>query len=498
MRKKSQLVGLIRWLCLAPLMACALADPAPEIRAWWVDAFHPGFKSPEEIRVLVKEARAAHLNTLLVQVRKRGDAYYQSQRVPRAEDIAVGFDPLLELLRQTRSGSPRLEVHAWMVLYPIWNSRTNLPSSPDHVFRAHPEWLSCDTNHLTWDGSNHALDPGHPGVQQHLREVIMELAANYPVDGIHLDYARYSRREWGYNSASLERFRKRFGRTEDPVPDDPDWCQFRRDQVTSMVRRLYLSLAELRPEIKLSAATICFAPGPASTSEWTKSAAYGDKFQDWRAWLEEGILDLNVPMAYFAQAPHGEAWRRWSAFAKLQRYDRQMALGLGAYTNSLEGTVVQIRSARRPFGPAAGADGFSLYSYHQSSLKPMKRSDWIQRLTRSKGAAVAPVLASVVDVPPMPWKGSRSIGLLRGEVMDLGSTNAVDGLHVILRGPAERSTHTDAAGYFGFAKLPPGSYEVRVESPSGDLGHGKAEVLGGRVATVHWNLPPTHSQEQQP
>lgn len=50
------------------------ADDPPELRALWVDAFHEGMRSPREADDLVAAAKRANLNTLIVQVRRRGDA----------------------------------------------------------------------------------------------------------------------------------------------------------------------------------------------------------------------------------------------------------------------------------------------------------------------------------------------------------------------------------------------------------------------------------------
>ena len=70
-------------------------DP-PELRAVWVDAFHDGFKTPEQVDALVAWARDANLNALFVQVRRRGDAYYVKSFEPRSEDpdLVPGFDAL--------------------------------------------------------------------------------------------------------------------------------------------------------------------------------------------------------------------------------------------------------------------------------------------------------------------------------------------------------------------------------------------------------------------
>src|SRR5262245_44333143 len=64
------------------------------IRALWV--LRTSLVSPESITTLVRSAKDNGFNTLLVQVRSRGDAYYESTLEPRAVDLVrtpTRFDP---------------------------------------------------------------------------------------------------------------------------------------------------------------------------------------------------------------------------------------------------------------------------------------------------------------------------------------------------------------------------------------------------------------------
>src|SRR3972149_8637498 len=79
------------------------ADGPAEIRALWV--LRSPLASPESIATVVEHARASGFNTLLAQVRGRGDAYYRSTLEPRAEELdrrPVDFDPLATLLAAAR------------------------------------------------------------------------------------------------------------------------------------------------------------------------------------------------------------------------------------------------------------------------------------------------------------------------------------------------------------------------------------------------------------
>ena len=89
---------------------------------------------------MVSEAQAGGFNTLLVQVRGRGDAYYSGTIEPRAPELAgkPSFDPLASVLEHAHRAG--LKVHAWVAVNLVSSSVT-LPASRDHVIYRAPEWL---------------------------------------------------------------------------------------------------------------------------------------------------------------------------------------------------------------------------------------------------------------------------------------------------------------------------------------------------------------------
>ena len=458
---------------ILPLLAGAAGpDVAPEFRGLWVDTFHPALRTATEVRQLVADASAGGFNALLVEVRKRGDAYYNSRFEPKASDVSpAGFDPLAELVRlahDTTGGQPRIEVHAWIVTYNIWNRETVLPPQADHPYRRHPDWLTESSTGARWDGANYAFDPAHPAVQDHTVNVALDLVERYPVDGLHLDYIRYAGRAWGYHPVAVERFNRRTGRTGRPSPDDPAWLQFRRDQVTSLVRRIYLASIRARPDVKVSAATIAWAPGITSSGQWTTSAAFSTVLQDWRGWMQEGILDLNIPMAYFRQSERAADWAAWGRFAKDHRYRRHVALGAGTYLNPVAGSLSQLRSTRTPTSLAPAADGLAVYSYAVPASDGTSGTAFRRILTQGlAGDPLPPLFADPVPVPAMPWKAAPETGHLLGQVRDPGTGEVADGAVVTLRGPVTRTLRTDANGWFGAVDLPPGDYLVSVAPLAG-------------------------------
>ena len=111
------LKGLL--LCVLLVAACTppkpetpsprIATPA-EVRALWV--VRTTLDNPDSIRLMVARAHDNGFNTLIVQVRGRGDAFYNSQWEPRAASLSKdpGFDPLALTISEAHKRG--LTVHA--------------------------------------------------------------------------------------------------------------------------------------------------------------------------------------------------------------------------------------------------------------------------------------------------------------------------------------------------------------------------------------------------
>jgi len=466
---------------MAPLVLAALSTSAQadEFRALWADAFHTGFRTPSQTTQLVADARRGNFNAIVMQVRKRGDAYYESAFEPKAANVnPQSYDPLADLIAKAKAGPEPLEVHAWIVTYNIWNSENGVPSQPDHPFRLHPEWLTQRRDGITFDGANHGFDPAHPEVQKFTFDVAMDIVSRYDVDGLHFDYIRYSEagaginsNPWGYNPVAVERFNRLHGRTGIPLPGDPLFLQFRRDQVTALVRKTYLHTWAIKPEARVSAATILFSNPPSSATKnaFETTEAYTRVLQDWRGWMAEGILDMNMPMNYRDQDTRRASFLTWRDRAADMQFNRHASLGLGIYLNDPADGIAQMRAAREqsPAGNAmVGSVGFS---YAVTNSDGLSRSTFFDALTTPSGfdPEPVPIFHSPVATPTMPWKSDTTHGNLMGSVTESSIEAAADGATVTLTGPASVSAQTDATGFYGFVGLPVGTYQMEVQPPPG-------------------------------
>ncbi len=234
------------------------------------------------------------INHLLVQVRGRGDAYYNSQLVPRSELlINTEFDPLDYVIEKAHERG--LKVHAWVNVYFIWATEKN-PRALHHVFNSKPHWLDSNGNDIDkrlkneQNGEWHFLAPHHPDVSPHLQAVFRELAALYEIDGLHLDYVRFNDAEYGNNVRAKTFYlqnryndKKRVFENDDNV----EWDNYRRASITNLVKETKQMLLDVRQDCILSAAV-----------KPNLLLAKNRYFQEWDVWLAAGYLDWALPMNY--------------------------------------------------------------------------------------------------------------------------------------------------------------------------------------------------------
>jgi uncharacterized lipoprotein YddW (UPF0748 family) len=284
-------------------------------------------EDPARIDVLIEDAQALEVTDLFVQVYRGGRAWFASQLAddaPYRAILAQGSDDPLALLIERAHGAG-LRVHAWVNVLSLSRNRQapilqELGPGAIHVDRRgrsildYPADLELPETDQGWyriGTPGIYLDPAAPGVSERLVAVFRELVLRYPrLDGLHLDYIRHpgvlpfapgSRfgvgLDFGYGEASRLRFRRETG-LRGPYADDaaPDparlvnanrWDAWRREKVTQLVAAIGDATSKTNPQLRLSAAVISYL-----------DRAYLSLAQDWRRWLEEGLVDFVVPMVY--------------------------------------------------------------------------------------------------------------------------------------------------------------------------------------------------------
>jgi uncharacterized lipoprotein YddW (UPF0748 family) len=390
MRSKRAL--LRRVLAAAVAVVCigagAEADHAAavkdEVRAMWV--LRTSLTSPQSITSLVSTAKANGFNTLIVQVRGRGDAYYRGSSEPLPPDLLhqpADFDPLTAVISAARASG--LRVHAWINVNLV-SSAVELPAAREHLVHRHPDWLMVprdiaqqlaleEVNSPAYVGrlarwtrqhdtevEGLYVSPIVPAAAAYTEQIVRDIARRYPLDGIHFDYARYPTDRFDYSRAAIKEFRaamrsqitdaQRKAIDADETVDlfaypdalPTEWRAFRVARMTSLIARLRTAVKQERPD-----AVVSLAAFPDMRD------ALARKLQDWGAWLNDGLIDVLCPMVYTQETAR---FAEQVAAARQVAGTRPVWAGIGAYRLSAAQTVDNIQTARR-----LGAAGVILFSY---------------------------------------------------------------------------------------------------------------------------------------
>lgn len=239
-----------------------------------------------ELITILNNMKDANFNTIMLQVRARGDLIYPSSIEPFAKSITgmlgqnPGWDPLQFAINEAHSRG--MELHAWFVVYNVYPGSASPPStSPQHVANAHPSWV---TDHTENSNTNQWLDPGIPAVKNYLVSIIEEMVTNYELDGVHFDYIRYPGSDFNDNSTYAT-----YGGGQNLA----DW---RRENINQFVYEAYDAIQTIRPMCKLGSAPIGIYENVQNGSGWQ---GYHDIYQDSRDWIQQGKHDYLCPQIYW-------------------------------------------------------------------------------------------------------------------------------------------------------------------------------------------------------
>ena len=310
----------------APAGADTLALPPREIRAVWLttlsgldwpasaltDAVAAEREKQSLCRMLDQYA-AAGFNVVLFQSRIRGTTAYRSAIEPW--DAAIGgrygreplFDPLAFAVEEAHRRG--LQLHAWVVAFPVCKPEAVKALGAASLPRRHPEL--CRKTNDGW-----MMDPGVPGTDDYLAALCAEIARNYDVDGIHLDYIRYPEASVGFSDAQTYR---KYGRGQARKA-------WERENVSRCVRKISGQVKSLKPWLCVSCSPIGkYADLPLYSSfGWNARDAVS---QDVRRWQQEGWMDWLFPMMYFDGRHFYPFAFDWAAASD----GRPVAAGLATY-----------------------------------------------------------------------------------------------------------------------------------------------------------------------
>ena len=349
-------------------------------------------EDPARVGPLLETAEELEVTDLFVQVYRGGRSWYPSQiadDTPYQEALSPEGLDTLELLL-TEAHRRGLRVHGWVNVLSLSARKESkildelgpeaiLVDSRGRSLLDYPdmEIPQPDRQFYRMGTRGLYLDAAAPGVSERLIATFAELIELYPtLDGLHLDYIRHPGAlpfipgsrfgvglDFGYGPTSTKRFQEETGLAgpfRDPENPDPTrlinqnaWDDWRREKVTELVREIGDATRALKPDLILSAAVNSYV-----------DRAYLSLAQDWLRWLEEGYIDLALPMTYTLD----DRLLRYQVehFAR-SAYSERIWPGLGVwlFAKRPAGAVEQIEITEQ-----AGAGGLVLFSYDSLADSP--------------------------------------------------------------------------------------------------------------------------------
>ena len=305
----------------------APAPPAPpRPRAIWVlaEGSQRALEHPDRLASLLEDIDALEITDVFVQVYRGGRSWFASdladpapyQRVFRSGAAGEPARDALDVLLDEASARG-VRVHAWVNVLSLAKN----PDAPivhalgrdvvlsDQWGRSLLDYPGYEPpaphgDHYRMGTPGVFLDPAFPGLAERLAATFEELLVRYPgFAGLHFDYIRYpgvlpfspglrfgKGISLGHGAATRARFAAETGLAApfgDSIENGNCFDDWRREKLTDLVARIGNRARVARPGLEISAAVISYA-----------DRAYLSLFQDWRGWLEEGLIDVAVPMLY--------------------------------------------------------------------------------------------------------------------------------------------------------------------------------------------------------
>lgn len=311
---------------LSALGVCA--SPKYEMRAVWLTT-NWGLDWPskpasnkqqiamqqQELCRLLDEVASLGFNTVFFQARIKGEVFYDSEIeawsriVSGSTGSSPGYDPLAFAVEECHRRG--MECHAWIISIPAGSVKQVQQQGAKSVVARYPEM--CVKVKGEW-----YLNPGHPQTAEYIASIAEEIAYNYDVDGIHLDYIRYPSEEGNFpDSDTYEQY----------AYEGVDLASWRMENISNIVCMVCDVVKEIDESIMVSTAPL----GRYASIEGMPPVDWccmGGVSQDAVQWLTEGCNDFIAPMMYYRDSDFFPYLADWAERTAGEGY---VVPGLGIY-----------------------------------------------------------------------------------------------------------------------------------------------------------------------
>ncbi|GAB3008383.1 hypothetical protein GCM10027051_05820 [Niabella terrae] len=371
--------------------------------------------------------QSMNMNAVFVQVKAKGDAFYNSAYEPWSASITgtrgqdPGYDVLQFMIDEAHARD--IEFHAWLNPYRIGtraNSGVPYPA-------LHP---SVDPSWVVSHEKLQIYNPAVPEVRQRLADIVKDIITKYEVDGIHFDDYFYPYPSQAGQMVSDQADYQTYGAGYSTIED------FRRGNVDKAIELVHDVIVANKPEV-------VFSISPGSDFTTNKNTLYADVVK----WASEGWMDIVIPQLY-----HDNTFA--SKLAEWDRFNNKPPLMVG---HSLDlSSVAQIGSQLQQTALKKAVMGNLLYSAHFLYTKA-GMADIVK--DRFADPAVIPFLGRAIAPDPttatnlrleggiLKWSRGANLRSVVYFTSDLKNTAKV------LTITTEQQLSVSAAGYYAVVTL---------------------------------------------
>lgn len=350
--------------------------------------------SIKKIDEMLMLAHEINITDLYVQIYRENKSWFNSSIVddtPFEDFYKKEKRDLFQYIIQ-EAHKKNMKVHAWMNIFRVGKNpqatilrkygtdiitRDNLNRS----MKDYPEFKLPlpHSKYFIYGEDGCWLDPGDLRVHQYYLELIQELLNKYPgIDGVHFDFFRYPYTvpfgpgskwnkgiEFGYGIESVKRFKSKYQLDPFTMEKNEENCQlwdnWRRDQITDVLKKSKNIISKMNSKVQLSAAALC----------WSERA-YQSSFQDWRRWLEEGLVHHVAVMNYTQDY---RFFRYLAQSAVSARSNSKVRMGIGLY---LLEKKPDLALKEIQYVKTLAADGVILFAFEALKNNPL----WIEQFKK--------------------------------------------------------------------------------------------------------------------
>ena len=270
-------------------------------------------RQKQELIHILDQYQRANINTVIFQTRVRAALLYPSKIEPWELSLTgvagkdPGYDPLAFCIDECHKRG--MELHAWVVCIPIGTKERQAKYGAASLTKKRPELVK------TAKGGEMFMIPGKPETADYIANICKEIVENYDVDGISLDYIRYPESIYNFSDENLY-----------PRSSSQSKADWKRENITRIVRRVHDVVKPIKPWVKLSSSPIGKYKDTSrySAGGWN---GYNAVWQDPILWLKEDWQDLLFPMMYFTGNNYYPFLFQWAEMAN----GHPICPGLGIY-----------------------------------------------------------------------------------------------------------------------------------------------------------------------